>query len=77
MKQAKRILQIIPAEGWKVVFTGPNGEFSAPLSLFALVEENGDTSVEGMTADGDCIFQFCEEFVSFVRYEGPEKNKTT
>ncbi|NLK87807.1 MAG: hypothetical protein GX279_09985 [Clostridiaceae bacterium] len=76
IKQAKKILQIIPADRWRAVYSGSNGEFSAPLACFALVEENGLTYVEGMEAHGGCTVEFCDDIESFIGYEGPEHKAT-
>jgi hypothetical protein len=44
---------IIPATGWWAVFAEPqsNGSHREPLSCWALVEEDGMRTIEGMSAD--------------------------
>lgn len=63
----KKILQIIPAHGWEAVFTSESDQYVWPLSCWALVvQENGDTDVEGMYA-GDYV-EFCETIGNFSHY---------
>ena len=64
----KKILQIIPAEGWQYVCKDDDGsEMVDPLVCWALVElDTGDRAVEGM-AFGDYI-DFVEDLVNFTGY---------
>lgn len=76
----RRIVQIIPATGWRALYVerGAEGEvelFTKILAVWALVEQRGSDgvlgqSVEGM--DGGEYLDTCEEQVNFVAYLEPD-----
>lgn len=70
MAEIKRIIQIMPADGWYAIYDGhDDGELWEKLACWALVEMNdGETEVVGMDADGYSL-QPCFETSNFVRYE--------
>lgn len=64
----KDIKQIIPADGWVAKFKQKDGSVDeCPLTCFALIDNDGDTAVEGLYGS-DCIF-FCEDMNNFIEYE--------
>ena len=65
----KKILQIVTADSWEATFHEVDGEHveNEPIICFALVEEDGETSVEGMYAQDGCI-DFCESITNFNSY---------
>lgn len=78
MAGKKRILQIIPAQGWLAMFRNrETGNIETePIPCWALVEEeNGDRSVVGM--DADSTLDFAEDMGNFVGYihESQAKSK--
>lgn len=70
-----KILQIIPADGWHVVYSFDNGEeFRAPVLCFALIEfeENGKIyqNIEPMDFDdGLRVIERVCDVSNFVRLE--------
>ena len=66
----KKILQIIPADGWEAGYEPVNGEpvSNDTILCFALVEEDDSTYVEGMIA-GEGSIGFCEGISTFKKYE--------
>lgn len=66
----KQVKQIIPAEGWRAVYKEDDGSlFVQPLCCWAVVDENGDTSVVGM--DASDMVEACDEASNFLGYIGP------
>ena len=64
----KKILQIIPAEGWFAIFTHDDKTRSKnPLVCWALVEDGEEIWVEGM--DGGEYVEFCSNITNFSGYE--------
>ena len=64
----KKILQIIPADGWLAVFTNEDKTRTKfPLVCWALVEDEHGQSVQGMYG-GDYV-EFCMEISNFSEYE--------
>lgn len=76
---SKKIIQIIPAEGWLALYNdGQGGQFADRIAMWALVQdEDGKTDVEGLSAT-DYVDR-CEEMVNFdcyiheSRYQQPGK----
>lgn len=74
--ERRRILQIIPAEGWWAGYTGfadpdtgTTREGFTRLVCWALVEnENGENEVLGMEGDGDTDVTFSVDIHSFDEY---------
>lgn len=72
----RKILQIIPADGWWVGFNGTTptsitGGFTgfSRLTCWALVEkEDGETEVVGMEGDGDTEIRFADINFAFDKY---------
>jgi hypothetical protein len=76
--KSKRILQIIPADGWLVAYEVDGKPEAWPLACWALVEEVGKggvlhTSVSGvdMTGGGDAGIDVCDETGNFLGYLAP------
>jgi hypothetical protein len=66
----KKILQIIPSGGWKAVYALDDGQtLVLDLICWALVEERGETSVEGMV--GPDYADFADEESNFLGYQSP------
>lgn len=67
----RRILQIIPAEGWLAVYELGTGDVSdlrtKGLVCWALVEEMSETSVVGMDADQAAGVKEAGKFVGYAR----------
>jgi len=77
----KKILQIIPAGGWRAVYAvrqedGTYKQEASPLVCWALIKhpEHG-VIVEGMES-GDWV-DFCEDTCGFLGYIGPEVTDET
>lgn len=52
----------MPAENYWCETQNPEGVFYTKIALFCLVEEDGDTYVEGMDVCGEaCLYTFCSE----------------
>lgn len=69
----RKILQVIPAEGWFAVYKENDGsESSVRLACWALVEETDDeftdNVVVGMETGYDQSVDFADTAVNFVRY---------
>lgn len=69
----KRILQMMAADGWWAGFS-PNGgnEFALKLICWVLVEEDGETTLQGMCSGGG-FSEFCENNKDFDDYIYVEK----
>ncbi len=79
MTPKKKILQIMPADGWSARFRveepGMDVEdYFDDLTCWALIEADGQTCVEGMVAQGG-IVDFCEDVVNFVDYWSPAEKE--
>lgn len=76
----KRIIQIIPAVGWHVIFKmteeyrekGEPAFFSEPLAVWALVETGEVNYVTGLTSDDLIDRVFSEDVESFCRFSDAE-----
>ena len=52
-----KTLQIASAQpGWVGVFKSDSGEFALPVACWVLLEDDGDTYVDGVCADVDGMF---------------------
>jgi len=64
----KKIIQIMPADGWCAVFDNPPGEDVAPLTAWALIEavDDGETHryVDGLFFGGGWMEQ-CFDYPDF------------
>ncbi len=64
----KRILQMMNADGWYATFISPDGgRCTVKLICWVLVEENGETTVQGLHSGGG-FTAFCEEVGNFEDY---------
>ena len=66
----KKILQIIPADGWQYVYESTDGsEIVEPLVCWALFEmDNGERVIEGMTDMPMGPITSVEETYGFIGY---------
>jgi hypothetical protein len=67
-----RIVEIIPAPGWRAVFGNGDGgdEFSSPLVCWALVEgTTGERQVVGIDTDTKGTVEIAAYANNFRRYE--------
>ena len=70
---ARRILQIIPADGWHAVYAicpdrnKNNPVWVAPLACWALVQQETVRYVVGL----DCTLSFCDQGDNFLGYLAP------
>lgn len=68
---ARRILQIIPADGWLAVYDHTSGDVddmrTRPLVCWALVEDQTGTSIVGMDADTVAGLQPVGRFAGYAR----------
>lgn len=72
MGGVKRILQIIPANGWCAEFGDRDGRLVEPLIAWAVVEyEDGRQGIEGYVGDGEQYTSRAESVSNFVAYRGP------
>jgi len=64
------IKQIIPADGWRVIFKAPEGEISVPVICFALIyEQSIGMSIAGMVAHpGPQCINDCRNLPYFSHY---------
>ena len=63
----KKILQIIPSEGWKAHFQESDGTvYEDDVLCFALIQDEDITVVEGMC--GGDIIDCCEDMSNFIGY---------
>ena len=64
----KRILQMMNADGWYAKFSSEgDGSFTNKLICWVLVEEAGETFVQGLYVS-DGFTAYCEEVSNFVVY---------
>lgn len=68
----ERIVQIMPADGWKAVYVNGDGVVAVvPLVGWALVEDGeGRRHVDGLDGRGDVI-TLCDNMVGFQVFEAP------
>ena len=69
---SKKILQIIPAVGWKVLHFRPGGPRWSRLVCWALCEEDGKTFVAGIYAHASRVMRFCDETDRFECFASTE-----
>ena len=73
MNAPRRILQIIPVDGWNALYAvrpeGPknNPVWIAPLACWALVHDGNNRCVVGL----DCTLSFCDQGDNFLGYLAP------
>lgn len=71
----RRILQIIPADGWLAVYDHTLGDIddlrTRPLVCWALVEDQTGTTVVGMDADVIAGLQESGRFAGYARVGEP------
>lgn len=73
MNAPRRILQIIPADGWNALYAIRPEEnkndpvYVSPLTCWALVEEGKVQYVVGL----DCTQSFCDQGDNFLGYLAP------
>ncbi len=66
--QKQKIIQIIPADNWKLQYENDRGIFTVPLICFALVENTeGDREIKGVYKWGKETC-FCEDNYGFDEY---------
>jgi hypothetical protein len=67
--EQRKILQIIPADGWWIGFDGPNADGFTKMVCWALIEdEEGKTDVVGLDGDGDVEVNFIDLHHDFNKY---------
>jgi hypothetical protein len=73
----KKILQIMPAEGWEAVYVNEGKPIFTNLVCWALVEEGEDTFVAGLDSSlGSPNFvDFVEDLSNFLGYKSPNDDK--
>lgn len=76
MVDDKRILQVIPVDGWRVEYEFGGETQAVPLLFLALVERtdrDGDawTSVDGLDVDCDGLFELVSNVGNFKRIIPP------
>lgn len=71
MVSQRRIMQIIPAEGWLAVFDLGTGDVAdirtRPLVCWALMEDPGGTNVVGLDAEHVAGSRDAGKFLGYVR----------
>ena len=69
-----KIIQIMPATGWRAVYAGDDGQpFFTDIVCWALVQDGEETSVIGMNVSEDYV-DFCNYPTlksNFLGYDGP------
>jgi hypothetical protein len=70
-RMTKKIIHIMPAEGWKAIFADSEGkQIPRDLVCWAALEDSGETSVEGMVAREGYI-EFAPDNHTFAGYQTP------
>lgn len=78
MRPERKIVQIIPANGWNAVYAirpesnKGNPVWISPLACWALVQERAHRYVTGI----DRTMSFCEAGDNFLGYSPPSENPT-
>jgi hypothetical protein len=63
----RKILQMMPAQGWVARFAEADGEYLSPLVGWALVQGGNGTSIAGLVA-GDKTVEMCDDDADFLGY---------
>jgi hypothetical protein len=67
----KKIIQIIPGGGWKAVYADAEGnQNSRDVICWAVTNDDGETSVEGMIAE-ETVTRFVTDDNKFAGYQTP------